>query len=75
MEFKKINLRNLSDILSEKEMKSITGGNVSSSGGGCSSSSCSGACTIKAQGQTFKGTCKEKYYSEWDRHMCTCVEN
>ena len=68
---KKINLRGISEILSEKELKNVMGG--SNTGCPAQSSSCSGNCTISAGGKTFSGTCTS--VSLGGTALCACVEN
>ena len=58
---KKINLKGISKILSERELKNVLGG---SGGSACSSSSCSGYCTNQWGAPSYctnvntSGTCK-----------------
>jgi len=60
MEKKKISLRGISEILSEKELKNVMGGSFGDSTGswpGLCSSTCSGSCTMYSNGYTLSGTC------------------
>jgi natural product precursor len=69
MEKKKISLRGLAEILSEKELKNVMGGSV----GGCGTSAfgCGGWC-FTAYGE---GTCDIKVigdYTDFSNWLCAC---
>jgi len=68
MEKKKISLRGISEILSEKELKNVMGGSDSCP---AQSSTCSGSCTITVSGNSYAGTCKTLTGTS----LCACYQN
>ena len=65
MVLKKINLRGISAILSEKELKNVMGG----SSNGCSPlvDPCEGECQIPTDNGNLAGTCQKAF------GLCACV--
>jgi natural product precursor len=69
MEKKKISLRGLAKILSEKELKNVLGG----SGGICSNSSCSGACGSYQKYHNGQWITVNMYCETGDFGYCGCM--
>jgi len=67
---KKINLRGISEILSEKELKNVMGGS-----GSCQidKGPCGLPCSIFDNGKFYAGTCTSGTFN--GGYICACVQN
>ena len=79
---KKISLKGISEILSEKELKNVMGGSGGSGGGSCKGAdeTCSSSCPDKfvwnsdtMTGYYVKQTCKKEHIGTSGLWFCWCI--